>query len=600
MYVNVPWSDTTYSAGTGLSLSGTTFNHSNSVTAGTAGTLSATSSTNRTIAIPYITYDAQGHITAGGTHTHTIESFPEAYLAWGGRNFSSSYGPIDAAMIPQLGANRFAFLKAAGLDIEYSIDDGETWIDYGSTDTQKIGLFGNGQLFYLGKHIVAGSSTLEDMLRVTIATGAAGIYTTLNKIAIYMYSSGNTVQVKIEKALESTPDNYITHLDWTRISGWSGWNILNINGITTYGNSPNIQYGRIRFIFKQTAINNGSYPAANISIIMGFGGVGWTTPSNMAKNGHLYSYDNNQNTTFPAQVTATQFNGNVNGSATSLINKTLDSLTINSTAGSFTFQGSGIPWDGTDWVGLQVGSNNDKFQIHALNGTTLEYRQNNSGGTDSNWGDWYALLSSGNYTDYTVKKDGTGATGSWGISITGNAATATSATSATTASKLGSSNIGAADRPIYLSTGTATQTTYRMAATNTVASTARAITDNLETGIWYVNGTNSTDLYSQADGVAYVNKFSDSWIHEIYGDYRTGQIAVRGKNNGTWQPWRKILDSSNYTNYMGNYVTLTTEQTISGRKTFENLAAVTFKPSSGTDKCNINYDATLGALVFSF
>ena len=65
--------DTTYSAGTGLSLSGTTFNHSNSVTAGTAGTSSATSGS--TLAVPYITYDAQGHITATGTHTHTVTGF---------------------------------------------------------------------------------------------------------------------------------------------------------------------------------------------------------------------------------------------------------------------------------------------------------------------------------------------------------------------------------------------------------------------------------------------------------------------------------------------------------------------------------------------
>jgi len=88
-----------------------------------------------------------------------------------------------------------------------------------------------------------------------------------------------------------------------------------------------------------------------------------------------------------------------------------------------------------------------------------------------------------------------------------------------------------------------------MSVTNTVATTARAITENLETGNWYVNGTNSTDLYSQNDGAAYVEKYNDSWIHEIYGDYRTGQIAVRGKNNGTWQAWRKVLDSSNYTSY---------------------------------------------------
>lgn len=74
--VNVPWNsgtDTTYSAGTGLSMSGTTFNHSNSVTAGTVGTSSATSGS--TLAVPYVTYDAQGHITGKGTHTHTVTGF---------------------------------------------------------------------------------------------------------------------------------------------------------------------------------------------------------------------------------------------------------------------------------------------------------------------------------------------------------------------------------------------------------------------------------------------------------------------------------------------------------------------------------------------
>lgn len=43
------------------------------------------------------------------------------------------------------------------------------------------------------------------------------------------------------------------------------------------------------------------------------------------------------------------------------------------------------------------------------------------------WGNWYTLLHSGNYTSYTVKKDGTGASGTWGINISGNAATATNA-----------------------------------------------------------------------------------------------------------------------------------------------------------------------------
>ena len=59
--------------GTGLSLSGTTLNHASSITAGTAGTKSATSGA--TLAVPYVTYNASGHVTAAGTHTHTITGF---------------------------------------------------------------------------------------------------------------------------------------------------------------------------------------------------------------------------------------------------------------------------------------------------------------------------------------------------------------------------------------------------------------------------------------------------------------------------------------------------------------------------------------------
>lgn len=51
--------NTTYSAGTGLSLSGTTFNHSNSVTAETTFDKSR------------FKYDAQGHITESGYYVHT-------------------------------------------------------------------------------------------------------------------------------------------------------------------------------------------------------------------------------------------------------------------------------------------------------------------------------------------------------------------------------------------------------------------------------------------------------------------------------------------------------------------------------------------------
>lgn len=53
----------------------------------------------------------------------------EANLQWGGKNLKDSYAPIDAAMIPNLGANRLAFTgfdNEAAIIIEYSRDNGVT------------------------------------------------------------------------------------------------------------------------------------------------------------------------------------------------------------------------------------------------------------------------------------------------------------------------------------------------------------------------------------------------------------------------------------------------------------------------------------------
>lgn len=63
--------NTTYSAGAGLTLSGTQFKHSNSITAGSVGTAQSPSHGD-TFAIPKITYDAQGHITEATTVNITL------------------------------------------------------------------------------------------------------------------------------------------------------------------------------------------------------------------------------------------------------------------------------------------------------------------------------------------------------------------------------------------------------------------------------------------------------------------------------------------------------------------------------------------------
>ena len=95
------------------------------------------------------------------------------------------------------------------------------------------------------------------------------------------------------------------------MSGWSGYNVINTSGITTYGNTASSQYGHIQFIFGcDTGSTNNSYAGLNINKIFGFGGVGWITPSTMAKTGHMYTYDSSQNVTFPAGVSAKSFTEN--------------------------------------------------------------------------------------------------------------------------------------------------------------------------------------------------------------------------------------------------------------------------------------------------
>ena len=68
--------DTTYSAGTGISFNGTTINHSNSVTAGTASGTNAAVAFGGAISIPSITYDAQGHIKSVSTTSATLPANP--------------------------------------------------------------------------------------------------------------------------------------------------------------------------------------------------------------------------------------------------------------------------------------------------------------------------------------------------------------------------------------------------------------------------------------------------------------------------------------------------------------------------------------------
>ena len=64
-----------------------------------------------------------------------------------------------------------------------------------------------------------------------------------------------------------------------------------------------------------------------------------------------------------------------------------------------------------------------------------------------------------------------------------------------------------------------------------------------QNGVGYVSGMS---LFGQTDGALHTQAYNANYVAQIFQDYRTGQMAARGKNNGTWTAWRTMLDTGNY------------------------------------------------------
>jgi hypothetical protein len=183
---------------------------------------------------------------ANDSHTHsksTITSVSEANLEWGGKNFTDSYGCIDAAMVPELGSNRLAFFPANKTTVEYSIDGGSTWTAYGGlSDANKVNLFNsNGTNLYIGGSSASKIDKSKYMVRVTLETSST-VYTVLNKFVIYCSTSGSsgcycTITGRTNANYTAGTNTWVTFAEKIPLSGWSGYNIINTSGITTYGNT---------------------------------------------------------------------------------------------------------------------------------------------------------------------------------------------------------------------------------------------------------------------------------------------------------------------------------------------------------------------------
>ena len=89
--ISSSYTNTTYNAGSGLSLSGTTFSHASSINAGTVsdGGSNRTLGWGGTFRIPSVTYNATGHITGVGLITLTMPANPNTNTTYSFANGSN-------------------------------------------------------------------------------------------------------------------------------------------------------------------------------------------------------------------------------------------------------------------------------------------------------------------------------------------------------------------------------------------------------------------------------------------------------------------------------------------------------------------------------
>ena len=180
--------------------------------------------------------------------------------------------------------------------------------------------------------------------------------------------------------------------------------------------------------------------------------------------------------------------------------------------------------------------------------------------SSTEWGDWRTILDSKTYTDFTVKKDGTGATGTWGISITGNAGSADKLKTARTITINGSSkpfdgtgniswsledlNLPSNEhnhdtRYLKLSGGTMTGAIKRHYATASDDPFYSVTSNNLDIWVWRVMHNASAASVSTSASTGFGLKYLGAGSGNnndlaLYSDNQTGpQVeAIRIKQDG--------------------------------------------------------------------
>lgn len=180
---------------------------------------------------------------------------------------------------------------------------------------------------------------------------------------------------------------------------------------------------------------------------------------------------------------------------------------------------------------------------------------------------WKTILTSSNYTSYTVTKTGGGASGTWGINITGSAGSVAWGNVSGRPSSLPASDVPAwakaSTKPSYSWSEIGSKpSTFTPSSHNHSYLTlygGRPANINFSTS---TNGTGAMFHFVATSSTKTGKPPEDSNVLQMNWDNNGGWDAqfaisngssphsyIRSQNNGTWGNWTTLLDSSNYNNY---------------------------------------------------
>lgn len=249
-----------------------------------------------------------------------------------------------SSKINTMSGDKFVFTPAYCVIVEKSTDGGTTWVDAEISDAYKENFFNGASGSSFALPMINSQKSCSCMLRITmtamkydVPAGTAETakytywnptyvlfsdrYCSLNNMYIWCSSSGDNIDLKIERAQGTATNTWITVVEGKKLGGWSGGNQICLNGEYNYGGS-NSQTGNnwnYRLTFRTRATNddhkfedsylNSSYKTntQNIYYIKAYGNNTWSAPNNFMAYDHLYSWDSNQNATFPKYIRAQAF-----------------------------------------------------------------------------------------------------------------------------------------------------------------------------------------------------------------------------------------------------------------------------------------------------